>query len=347
MELPKHYDDYTTDDFIKDDAFLHWVHYPDQASDELWQTWLATHPYKRQQVEEARNLIIQLQFKEQLPDESAIEMSLGRNLLLLEAAERTIVPVAKPRSIKRLLWWAAAAAVIAGIIITAGYLLRPAPITTIQAYAADVRTVWLPDSSIVRLNAGAEISYHSDWRSGSQREVWLKGEAFFDIKPSSAGIHAPEEFIVHSGNVLIDVLGTSFNVRENKVFTTVTLNTGKIKLRFKDLPETPMVLTPGDFVKYDVTGNKIIRKKVNPALYAVWKENHQHLEKIKLQEIASYIEDTYNYHVKISSRQLAQQELSGSLRVKDEASLLETLAFALSLKIEKEADTLFIRSSNQ
>lgn len=347
MEQSKNYTSYTTNDFIADDAFLKWVRQPDAINDAWWQAWIAAHPHKRQQVEEARGFISRLQFAEQLPDQDAIAASLAHNLSLIEVAERPVSPERKVRSARKLFWWAAAAATMIGIITGRYFLVQPSPMTKVKGYAAGVRTVRLPDSSTVRLNAGAELTYRSSWTPGAEREVWLQGEAFFDIKPSPAGARSPNEFVIHSDNVLIDVLGTSFNVREGAAATTVTLNTGKIKLSFKDLPETPFILNPGDFVQYRAANNKIIRKKVNASLYAVWKEERQYLEKVTLQEIAYYIEDTYNYHVKISDARLAKQQLSGGLRVKDEASLLETLSFALNLRIEKKADTLFIQNSNQ
>ncbi|TWV99239.1 FecR family protein [Chitinophaga pinensis] len=327
MEYSKDYSSYTTNDFIADDAFLQWVRSPDTASDAWWQTWLTAHPHKQQQVDEARAFIIQLQFAEQLPDQDAVNASLAHSLLRIEAAERAAVPEVKQRPVRKLYWWAAAAALIAGIMITVKYLLPASPeMIKISGYAQGVRTVKLPDNSMVRLNAGAALSYRKDWTSATNREIWLQGEAFFDIKPSATAMRAAKGFVVHSGNALIDVLGTSFNVREGGAFTTVTLNTGKIRLSFNDLPDNPFILNPGDFVQYQTTSNKIIRKKVNPALYAVWKEERQYLEKITLQELAWYIEDTYNYRVKITDEQLAAQQLSGSLQVRDETSLLETLS---------------------
>jgi hypothetical protein len=47
--------------------------------------------------------------------------------------------------------------------------------------------------------------------------------------------------------------------------------------------------------------------------------------------------------VQISNSRLAAEKLSGGLRVKDEKLLLETLAFALDLQIDKKADTLLIQ----
>ncbi|SDG46233.1 FecR family protein [Chitinophaga filiformis] len=348
MEHSKDYTFFTTEDFIKDDAFQRWVKYPDAVNDAWWQAWLKVHPDKQQQVEAARAFISSLQFKARLPDQDAIAASLARNLSMIEAAERQAMPEVKVRAVRKLLWWAAAAAIIVSVVVVGKYfVLRGPEMMTVKGYAAAVRTVWLPDSSLVRLNAGATLSYRADWKPGAKREIWLKGEAFFEIKPSATGMRAANEFVVHSDNLRIDVLGTSFNVREGGASTTVTLNTGKIRLHFKELPETPFILDPGDFVQYQAVSNKIIRKKVNPSLYAVWKEERQYLDKVSLQDIGHYIEDTYSYHVKISNATLAKQRVSGSLSVKDEASLLETLSFALNLKIEKKGDTLFIQSSNQ
>jgi ferric-dicitrate binding protein FerR (iron transport regulator) len=63
--------------------------------------------------------------------------------------------------------------------------------------------------------------------------------------------------------------------------------------------------------------------------------------------MAAYIEDIYGYQVRISTAELARTKLSGGLRVKDEKLLLETLSFALNVKIERSADTLFIRPKNK
>jgi ferric-dicitrate binding protein FerR (iron transport regulator) len=345
MEQPRDYQFYTANDFIMDEAFLQWVRQPDTASDAWWNAWIDEHPHKRQQIEEARAFITLLQFHEQLPDQQMIATSLERNLTSLAPSGQSPLPESKSNIGSKLIRWAIAAAVMLGIVVAARYLLLQPAMIKVAGYKDRVRTVRLPDSSLVRLNAGAALSFNKNWKKPSHRQVWLQGEAFFDIKPIAAGSGTAHGFVVHSGDLHIDVLGTSFNVKERELFTNVTLNTGKIRLSFKGLP-TPLILSPGDFVQYRNNNNRIIRKKVNAALYAVWKEERQQLDNVTLQELACYIEDTYNYHVKISDAVLARQKISGGLRVKDEASLFETLSFALNLKINKKADTLFIESSN-
>lgn len=341
MEHQKEYEHYNIEDFISDDYFLQWVKFPDAATETFWQRWMAAHPHKQQQVEQARAFILGLRFKEQRPAAAAVATALERNLAMIAALEKEEQPLVIPRRNIRKVWRWAAAAAVTGLVTLAGlqFLQKQQPrLVAYTGFADGVRRIQLPDSSTVILNANASISFNQDWEHNGKREVWLKGEAFFDVKQAPA-----HPFIVHSANTDIDVLGTSFNVKEGGAYTNVTLNTGKIKVRFSDLPEKPFYLAPGDFVQYSARNNKITKKRVNADLYAVWKEEGRQLKNVTLKEIAVYIEDIYGYHVQISNSRLAAEKLSGGLRVKDEKLLLETLAFALDLQIDKKADTLLIQ----
>jgi len=345
MEQPKDYAHFNTNDFIGDEAFVQWVKFPDAESSAYWKAWLAAHPHKQVAVAEARAFILGLQFKEELPTPLMTAASLERSLQRITALEQQPVTIKAGRP-RRLWWWAAAAVLAGSIAFIARQLLTTVPDSGRVQYAGlanGVRTIWLPDSSRVILNADAAISFQRNWLAGGKREVWLQGEAFFDVRPLTAGLRTANAFVVHSGKLDIDVLGTSFNVKAGSAFTNVTLNTGKIKVLCNELPGRPLVLSPGDFVQYSARQHKIIKKKVNADLYAVWKEERQQLQNVTLQELAMYIQDIYGYHVRISSTELAQTKLSGGLRVKDEKLLLETLSFALNVKITKSADTLFIQ----
>lgn len=343
MDQRKDYTDYSTLDFITDDQFLQWVKYPDSASNVFWQNWIASHPHKKQQIDEAREFILQLQFEYSVSEAAAIDAGLERSLQLIAAKEQMQSGVIRGGRIRKVGWWMAAAILTGVIVFTGSRFLWPKPVMVqLAGFTDSVRRIKLPDNSIVILNARAILSYRKDW---TQREVWLKGEAFFDITPAAAGAQVGKRFTVHSGNMNIAVLGTSFNVKEGPDYTNISLNTGKIKVHLNKLEETPFILVPGDFVQYSVKSNKVSRKKVNAELYAVWKEDGRQLRNVTLQEMATYIEDNYGYHVKIAGQQLGRQQISGGLRVKDEAALLETLSFALDLSVEKKADTLFIRSN--
>lgn len=86
-------------------------------------------------------------------------------------------------------------------------------------------SVILPDNSRVWLNSGSSIKYYASYNL-KKREVYLEGEAFFDIKKSK------KIFMVKTSDAIIKVYGTRFNVKaypEDKYLETTLIN-GKISL---------------------------------------------------------------------------------------------------------------------
>ena len=65
----------------------------------------------------------------------------------------------------------------------------------------------LPDSTQVYLNGGTTIKYDASFQDKTKREVFLSGEAYFEV---TRDIEKP--FIVHTPELNINGLGTKFNV---------------------------------------------------------------------------------------------------------------------------------------
>ena len=72
--------------------------------------------------------------------------------------------------------------------------------------ANDVKVIYLPDSSLVFLNRNSKIIYSENF-AGDQRNVFLEGESFFDVR-----LDADRPFCVYTANTKTRVLGTSFNI---------------------------------------------------------------------------------------------------------------------------------------
>ncbi len=110
--------------------------------------------------------------------------------------------------------------------------------------------ILLPDSSWVILNAQSQLSYSATWKSNQYREVWLKGEGFFDIKKSP---QSGRELIVHTDDLSIRVLGTRFNVNSRSDKTDVVLKERNIQLNqlnFPAITHSEIVMKPGEMVSY-------------------------------------------------------------------------------------------------
>ena len=87
-------------------------------------------------------------------------------------------------------------------------------------------SIVLTDGTKVFLNAGSEIYYPVAF-SGDQREVGLKGEAYFEVAKDEC-----RPFFVQAGDVRIRVLGTSFNVTSypERERIETTLEQGRIQI---------------------------------------------------------------------------------------------------------------------
>src|SRR5690606_18122735 len=125
--------------------------------------------------------------------------------------------------------WYRIAAVFAGLLLVSALLLwvyRTSDTTYTTAFG-EVKTILLPDSSEIILNANSTLSYATHWNKSKAREVFLSGEAFFKVqeKPVASGY---AKFVVHTGNLDIEVLGTQFNVHHRRNKTQVVLNSGKV-----------------------------------------------------------------------------------------------------------------------
>ncbi len=102
--------------------------------------------------------------------------------------------------------------------------------------------VKLTDGTQVWLNADSKLICAEDF-SGPVREVWLTGEAYFDVVKDS--LHP---FIIHAEKINIRVLGTAFNVKnypQDKTIETALIR-GKIEVTFVDRPMETVILNPNE-----------------------------------------------------------------------------------------------------
>lgn len=85
--------------------------------------------------------------------------------------------------------------------------------------------VRLSDGSVVRLEKDASIHYPKQF-TGGQREVYLQGDAFFEVAKDSR-----KPFIVYSGSIVTRVLGTSFFIRDDpRNQIEVEVRSGKVQV---------------------------------------------------------------------------------------------------------------------
>ncbi|NHA03138.1 FecR family protein [Mucilaginibacter sp. HC2] len=103
-------------------------------------------------------------------------------------------------------------------------------------------TIVLTDGTRITLNSQSTLKYPAVF-TGKTREVYLSGEAFFDV-------HKDHEhpFIIHTEKMNIKVLGTAFNVKSypNDPQSETTLIRGTIEVTLDDRPSDRIILKPSE-----------------------------------------------------------------------------------------------------
>lgn len=135
----------------------------------------------------------------------------------------------KPKSNSRGYLWVMIAAFLLGICAAALYYSSTKTQTPVfRAFnAADrIEEIQLADGSLIKLNAGSTLEYPEEFQ-GETRTVKLKGEAFFEISRDET-----KPFIISTSQTNVEVLGTSFNIREDHLTnsTSVAVLSGKVRL---------------------------------------------------------------------------------------------------------------------
>lgn len=215
------------------------------------------------------------------------------------------------------------------------YMLQPRSMEVETAYG-ETREVKLGDGSTVFLNANSSLSYYPE----KPREIWLQGEGFFEVQHTADD--AP--FQVHTDDLVVNVLGTEFNVSTRRKKTDVVLSNGKVRL---DLPENvkerSMLMEPGEKVSYSKIEDKIEKKVVNPEVYSSWTKGTIVFDHTPLSEVFQLMEDTYGLRVDIQDEKLLKKEMNAQDVVRDLDVMMTLIEKTFNIKLIKKDNTIFLK----
>ncbi len=202
----------------------------------------------------------------------------------------------------------------------------------------------LSDGSKIWLNAGSKFRYPSIF-SGETREVFLEGEAYFDVK------HIDDKlFVVRTSGISIKVYGTQFNVKsypeENKV--TTTLVNGSVAIETPDKTKSIIYLKPKETATYYLKESKIkpiegnskknnkevqtvpakeivVIPKIDPVPVVSWKDSKWVIVSEELGDLAVKLERRYNAKISFDKEQLKKYKFSGTLTTETFEQVLKVI----------------------
>lgn len=335
MEIAK-YKTYTVTDFLEDDNFVRFVINPTGADLDFWNSVVAAYPAKQEAIDEASKTILAYRKQDVFTNEANQQKVWGNIEATLQAQ-----PAPKQKIFRlNLFMRVAAMLVLISSIGIALWLFKHNRKTDISTGFGEVLTVTLPDNSIVILNGNSKLSYVDNW-DNKAREVWISGEAFFNVRhlnKNPAFVKTTERFIVHCDDVSIEVLGTSFNVRSRHNKTDVGLISGKIRLEYvdKDKPKgvkQMLVMKKGDYVEYAQKHVVEQKKLAVPEKLTGWTSHQLMFSDATLAQICEVLTDNYGYHVDFPNPKLKDLKIEGDISVSNVEELLNTITTTLSVKV--------------
>lgn len=195
----------------------------------------------------------------------------------------------------------------------------------------------LPDGTKVWLNADSELRY-PDIFNDSTRKVYLKGEAYFDVKHSEK-----QPFIVSVEDCDIRVLGTEFNIScyDGGSHVITTLVEGKVAYRTGKLQGE---LKPGWQCVYDTEKKSADVKKVEVDKYISWKNGLFIFDGVKMEELAKQVERWYNVNVIFADHFVRDSRFTGAMeRYKPVSYLISMLNETNTVECRLENNILVFR----
>jgi transmembrane sensor len=272
------YNQYSAEDFAADDSFKLWVCKPSAQSDAFWEAFLAQYPERYYQVEEGRRLVAGLG---QLPQPPVLDSQVNR---IWSRIEGTLgVAQARPNPARHIPWRALAWAASVLLVLGLGWwwsLPTDSPGPLVHAPVSDPGQEWkessnegdktmdiqLADGSRILLGKHSQLRYPVRF-SAAKREVYLTGNAFFDIRKNP-----DKPFLVHANGLVTKVLGTRFHINANHddPDVTVSVQSGRVSVYTdadrpaRDPESEGVVLTPNQkavFQRKEATISKTVVEK--------------------------------------------------------------------------------------
>jgi len=190
----------------------------------------------------------------------------------------------------------------------------------------------LADNTKVNLRPNSKITVVSF--TEEVREVILRGEAFFDV---SRDINRP--FTVSAEHVKVEVLGTSFLVKELEDETYVNLLEGKVKTTDRRTNEYFM-LSPGQSVRHNTVGN--IEEISNYQNLSSWKDQFYQFQNTTLSNVIEELSLIHDASIQIPNQQVSDCKFSGSLAGENLEKLLTILTNKYEATLKKNGDEWII-----
>lgn len=320
---------------MNNDSFISWVLRNGDAL--LWEEFIRSNPDKKELLDKASKIVLDLHRAEQEAVLSIDEQKLWLRIeSTVEARQeaRAEPGEAKPAR-KMFAMYIAAACVMLVAAFAVFKTLRPErKRVTYKELLTHAKTenqlvekqnegtggmeVRLEDGTVITLGKNSKLSYPAHFQK-QKREVFLSGEAFFDVTKDPS-----RPFLVYANETVTKVLGTSFEIRafENSQDVTVHVRTGRVsvykqsRIQTDDPETTGLVLLPNQKGTFNRDSEMLVKNLVpDPLPIAPITDTKKfRFDDVPATEVFAEIEKIYGVQILCDHELLAKCIISTNIR---------------------------------
>lgn len=200
---------------------------------------------------------------------------------------------------------------------------------------SEVARLSLPDGSSVTVNRNSTIKWPKEMK-GASREIILQGEAFFDVSHDPA-----KPFVITADEIKIKVLGTAFNVQDNKekneIETEVTR--GKVLMY---TTEKQITIEAGMKGIYRRQTKELILEKLQSENNIAYATHELSFSDATLKEVTDQLSKAYGVQFVFKNKKIEDCLLTTEYRNRSLSFVMNVIAESLNLTYEIKDNTVYI-----
>lgn len=200
--------------------------------------------------------------------------------------------------------------------------------------ADKVRTDTLPDGSVVTLNKNSTLAWAADFNK-KNRQVKLTGEAFFNVAPDRA-----RPFLIHVDEVTVQVVGTSFNVKNTQDETEVIVETGIVKVGVDNRSASVL---PAQKAVVHKKRKDLEVEGTRDKLYGYYRTHAFVCNNTSLQELAEALSNAYDVDIVIPDQHTRSLTITTTFKGDTLNGILSVVVATFNLSMEQKNGQIILK----
>ncbi len=247
-----------------------------------------------------------------------------------------------------LLWWAGWLVIAEPTQVKISVPIITASDIEVKNNSTKPQEINLEDGSLVTLHPQSTLSYADDFGKAA-RTVYLQGTGFFKVKRDTS-----KPFRVHTGNLVTEVLGTSFYIKNQKNSNTIEVEVASGKVSVYENTQQgkekkgKKILTQNQKVTFRADTKQLVSSIVEQPIISTQKPLNEPLaefifEDATLEFIFSQLEKMYLLEIVTENGDLNQCVFTGDLNGLPLFTQLDLVCKSVEAHYEVKETQIFIK----